>query len=352
MTKRYDYMKNKSHYSIAESHKICTSFKEAVIEGLKVLAEKNDFNLYQKDINLSGDTQCNNYKIIVKFVPDNTLIIKQTKLGALNKNGVEMVELGFEWPQASPKTKKLIQSVKEKYYLQTRLFFEILPSVFNQLLNFEKQTYFSKRIYGALFSILKIYDLEFLRLNDKVTKLKKSKAKIIQNQYQKWLTMNNTIHNAEIFKDQYGLSNIIDGLMKDIQGTVNFIDHLVINNSNHQYSVTCSQQLELTINMLNSDLFAFSTLKKLSGESVNKMNSWDSLIINSLNMLITIDPLINNSLINLFIQDPEKGKKIIDLLQVFGEKQIRKVNYQEDYPLYDTMLKGYYLNDGTNTISD
>lgn len=45
MTKRYDCIKNKSHYSIAESHKICTSFKEAVIEGLKVLAEKNDLKL-------------------------------------------------------------------------------------------------------------------------------------------------------------------------------------------------------------------------------------------------------------------------------------------------------------------
>ena len=76
------------------------------------------------------------------------------------------------------------------------------------------------------------------------------------------------------------------------------------------------------------------------------------LIVDSLNMLVRIDPLINDLIITLFAKKPKEGRAIIDKLWSYDQERNVFPKYQDDLPLYDSYLKKYYVNDGTNTIHD
>ena len=336
---------------ILKGTSICRSFKAAVSEGLTLLAKKEGFSLDQKVANFEDTASHNDYEVIVKFDLNNTLIIRQNVLGV--KNMEEVVGLDFDWPQASPSAKRLIQKLKEKYGNKTQFFGEILPSVFEQLMCFEKQTYFFDRIYSTLFTILKIYDLDYLQMNDMVQRLMISKTKIIQKQYQKWLMMNRgTTLDIVNPKARYDLMNMINRLKIDTFSIIDFICHLVIDNSESRPSIGCSQQLTLMFNMLDNDLVAYSLFERILGGDADKTNMWDNLIVDILNSLIMISPLINKGIINLFIQDPDKGQNIVHEIEKYGKEQTHFTSYQDDYPLYDDILKKYCINDGTGTISD
>ena len=331
---------NSHQYKSINSVKTCTSFEEAFGEGLNILAKKDGFDLHSiKSPTLNKSIPKNNYQVVVKFTGNNTLIISQTKLYSIEG----MVELDVEWPQASKSAKEMVKSIKSRHSYQIAAFFEILPSIFDKLLSFKNQTYFSTHLYGDMLSILKIYALDYLKLNNKFISLIHKKTRNIQNKYQEWLKNGN-----KQFEPQY-LTNMIDRLDNDLLSKANFIDHLTIDTT---ASLKCSQQLSATLNMLENDWLAISTFNKLVNEDLNQTYSWDKLIINSLNILVSIDSTINNALMNLFLQNPEKGQSIVNELQKYGKKQFNLPANQDDYPLYDSFLKKYYTNDGTNTISD
>lgn len=330
-------------YEMINSNKIYETFEEGVEAGLDLLAKKDGFDLYGKSPTLSNSIPKNSYRVVVKFADDNALIISQKNLSSMEG----MVELDFEWPQASEFAQKMVQDVKDRHPYQTTAFFEVLPSVFSKLLSFKNRTYFSDHLYGDVLSVLKIYDLDYLNLNSVFKFLIQEKAKSIQSKYQEWLRDIDQQSNKQ--NEFQRLTTIIDGLDDSCLSDVNFIDHLTIDSTT---SLKCSQQLSLTFNMLDNNMLAFSTFNKLANDNLNHATSWDELIINSLNMLVSIDPIINNALIDLFIQNPKKGQSIVDTLQKYGKKQTASPAYQDDYPLYDSILRKYYANDGTNTISD
>lgn len=330
---------NSYQYESINSVKKCTSFEEAFDEGLNLLAKKDGFDLHSiKSPTLNKSLPKNDYEVVVNFADNNTLIISQRNINTIEG----MIELDVKWPQASEFVKKMVKSIKARQSYQTAVFFEILPSIFNKLLSFKNKTYFSTYLYRDMLSILKIYDLDYLKLNNKFISLIHKKTGNIQNKYQEWLKNGN-----RQFEPRY-LTNIINGLDNNLLSKANFIDHLIIDST----ALKCSQQLAVTLNMLQNDWFAFATFKKLVNEDINQINSWDELIVGGLNMLVSVDPTINSALINLFLEDPKKGQSIANTLREYGRKQTNFPTDQEDYPLYDSILKKYHMNDGTNTISD
>lgn len=331
---------NSHQYETISSVSTCTSFEEAFEEGLNLLAKKDGFDLStMKSPTLDKSMSEDNYQVVVKFTGNNTLIIKQTKLHSIEG----MIELDVEWPQASKFAKEMVKSIKARHSYQTAVFFEVLPSIFNKLLSFKNKTYFSTYLYGDMLSMLKIYDLDYLKQNKAFNSLLKKKAQNIKTKYQKWL------RNVDSKTGLQYLTNMIDGLDDNLLNKANFIDHLEIDTP---ASLKCSQQLTVTLNMLQNDWLAFATFKKLVNEDINQINSWDELIVGGLNMLVSVDPTINSALINLFLEDPKKGQSIANTLREYGRKQTNFPTDQEDYPLYDSILKKYHMNDGTNTISD
>lgn len=325
---------------IDKHKKMCTSFEEAFEEGLSLLARKDGFDLHSiKSSTLNKSKPENNYQVVVNFTGNNTLIISQRNLKSMEG----MVELDVEWPQASKIAKEIVKSIKKRHAYQTRVFYEMLPSIFSKLLSFKNKTYFSTYLYGDILSKLKIYDLDYLKLNDTFNSLVQKKTQNIKNKYQEWLR--NVDNKTEL---RYFIT-MIDRLDDNLLSKANFIDHLTIDTP---ASIKCSYQLAVTLNMLKNDWFSFATFNKLAKENLNQVNSWDKLIISSLNALVSLDSTINNALINLFLQNPEKGQSIVDTLQKYGMKQTNFLTGQEDYPLYDSVLKKYYMNDGTDTISD
>lgn len=331
---------NSHQYETISSVSTCTSFEEAFEEGLNLLAKKDGFDLStMKSPTLDKSMSEDNYQVVVKFTGNNTLIIKQTKLHSIEG----MIELDVEWPQASKFAKEMVKSIKARHSYQTAVFFEVLPSIFNKLLSFKNKTYFSTYLYGDMLSMLKIYDLDYLKQNKAFNSLLKKKAQNIKTKYQKWL------RNVDSKTGLQYLTNMIDGLDDNLLNKANFIDHLEIDTP---ASLKCSQQLTVTLNMLQNDWLAFATFKKLVNEDINQINSWDELIVGGLNMLVSVDPTINSALINLFLEDPKKGQSIANTLREYGMKQTNFPTDQEDYPLYDSILKKYHMNDGTNTISD
>lgn len=331
---------NSHQYETISSVSTCTSFEEAFEEGLNLLAKKDGFDLStMKSPTLDKSMSEDNYQVVVKFTGNNTLIIKQTKLHSIEG----MIELDVEWPQASKFAKEMVKSIKARHSYQTAVFFEVLPSIFNKLLSFKNKTYFSTYLYGDMLSMLKIYDLDYLKQNKAFNSLLKKKAQNIKTKYQKWL------RNVDSKTGLQYLTNMIDGLDDNLLNKANFIDHLEIDTP---ASLKCSQQLTVTLNMLQNDWLAFATFKKLVNEAINQINSWDELIVGGLNMLVSVDPTINSALINLFLEDPKKGQSIANTLREYGMKQTNFPTDQEDYPLYDSILKKYHMNDGTNTISD
>ena len=237
----------------------------------------------------------------------------------------------------------MVKRIKEIHSYQTPVFFEVLPSIFNKLLSFKNKTYFSTYLYGDMLSMLKIYDLDYLKQKTAFNSLLKKKAQNIKTKYQKWL------RNVDSKTGWQYLTIMIDGLDDNLLNKANFIDHLEIDTP---ASLKCSQQLTVTLNMLQNDWLAFATFKKLVNEDINQINSWDELIVGGLNMLVSVDPTINSALINLFLEDPKKGQSIANTLREYGMNQTNFPTDQEDYPLYDSILKKYHMNDGTNTISD
>ena len=335
---------DKSEYELVNSSKICNSFEAAVHKGLTLLAEKNGFKIQQQDIFLKNEVPKSDYKIVVKFAKDNTLIITQEDLGPMGRYGEDTIRLSFDWPQASESTKRMIKSIKN-----TGFFYELLPTVINELIYYQTRTYFTKRLYRSLFVTLKMYDLDYLELKDDVMALNQSSAKIIQKKYHDWLKIkqNNTDHDILSH-----LTYFIENMDKKAESCINFVDHLLIN-TDPEPTVICSQQLNLTINLLQSDLFSFSTFETLlKSKKLDTKSSWDTLSVDSLNMLSQIDPLINNLIIIMFTKKPKKSRDTIDKLWSYSQEQNTLPGYQEDRPLYDSYLKRYYVNDGTNTIYD
>lgn len=342
---------DKSEYELVNSSKICNSFEAAVHKGLTLLAGKNGFKIQQQDILLKSETPKANYSITVKFDNDNTLIITQDDLGPMGRYGEDMIRLSFDWPQASESTKRMIKSIKN-----TGFFYELLPTVLNELMCYKTRTYFAKRLYRSLFTMLKIYDLDYLELKDDVMALNQSTAGIIQTKYHDWLKekQNNKDHDSFNMNRNLlsHLTYFVENIDKDVESRINFIDHLVIN-TDPKLSVVCSQRLNLTINLLRSDLFSFSTFETLlKSKKLDIKSSWDALIVDSLNMLVRIDPLINDLIITLFAKKPKEGRAIIDKLWSYDQERNVFPKYQDDFPLYDSCLKKYYVNDGTNTIHD
>ena len=350
-----------TEYETVNSNKTCKSFEDAVREGLSLLAEKDGFKLDHKEIVLlEGEAPKVNYKVTVKFDSSNTLIIKQKSLGSQEGRykWASNLSLDFEWPQASDLAKQMVRRTKERFPFKTKTSFELIPDFFKELLEFKTKTYFSDSIYSTLFTILKIYDLDYLEMNNKVESLLQEKAKEIQIKYQNWLSTINKQDKKAFSKDRKSLlylTDIIESLDQNTQGGINFIDHLIIDTSTSQPSIKCSQQLTLTFNMLKADLLVSSLFNMLSDDEyhhqyLNFSTSWDALMINGLNMLVAIDPFINKAIINLLIQNPKEGRKIINTLQDFGKESTHFPENQDDYPLYDSMIKHYYINDGTNTL--
>ena len=338
ITSRKNIKENTSKYECINSSKVCDNFESAVHVGLTLLAEKNGFKIQQQDVILKSKAPKSDYKITVKFAKDNTLIITQNDLGQAGRQGEDMIRLSFDWPQASDQTKQMIKNISNAAF-----FYELLPTLLNELIYYQTRTYFSKRLYRSRFSLLKIYDLDYLGLQDEVMALEHRDARIIQNKYHDWLQNN---------KDRDLLSHLIENIDKNIESHINFIDHLVIN-TDPKPSVICSRQLNLTINLLHSNLFSCSTfMTLLKRERLEVKSSWDILIVDSLNSLIQIDPLINDLIITLFIKKPKEGRTAVDKLWSYTKEQKLFSDYEDDRPLYDSYLKGYYINDGTNTISD
>lgn len=334
---------NSHQYESINSVKKCTSFEEAFDEGLNLLAKKDGFDLHSiKSPTLNKSLPENDYEVVVNFADNNTLIISQRNINTIEG----MVELDVKWPQASEFAKEIVKSIKERHSYQTTAFFEVLPVFFNKLLSFPNKTYFSNYLYGDMLSVLKIYDLDYLKQNKAFNSLLKKKAQNIKTKYQKWL------RNVDSKTGLQYLTNMIDGLDDNLLNKANFIDHLEIDTP---ASLKCSHQLTVTLNMLQNDWLAFATfanLSKVAKEDLNQENSWDKLIIGVLDALVSLDSTINNALINLFIRNPEKGQNIINTLQAYEEKQINFSVDQNDYPLYDTITKKHYMNDGTDTILD
>ena len=203
---------NTSKYECINSSKVCDNFESAVHMGLTLLVEKNGFKIQQQDVILKSEAPKSDYKITVKFANNNVLIITQKDLGQVGRQGEDMIRLSFDWPQASDQTKQMIKNISN-----TGFFYELLPTLLNELIYYQTRTYFSKRLYRSLFSLLKIYDLDYLGL---VMALEHRDARIIQNKYHDWLQNN---------KDRDLLSHLIENIDKNIESHINFIDHLVIN---------------------------------------------------------------------------------------------------------------------------
>ena len=326
---------NTSKYECINSSKVCDNFESAVHMGLTLLVEKNGFKIQQQDVILKSEAPKSDYKFTVKFANNNVLIITQKDLGQVGRQGEDMIRLSFDWPQASDQTKQMIKNISN-----TGFFYELLPTLLNELIYYQTRTYFSKRLYRSLFSLLKIYDLDYLGL---VMALEHRDARIIQNKYHDWLQNN---------KDRDLLSHLIENIDKNIESRINFIDHLVIN-TDPKPSIIFSRPLNLTINLLHSNLFSYSTfMTLLKRKRLEVKSSWDILIVDSLNSLIQIDPLINDLIITLFIKKPKEGRTAVDKLWSYTKERKLFSDYEDDRPLYDPYLKGYYINDGTNTISD
>lgn len=342
---------DKSEYELVSASKDCDDFEAAVRKGLNLLAEKNGFRIQQQDIFLKNEAPKSNYQITVKFAKDNTLIITQDDLGPMGRYGEDMIKLSFDWPQASEFTKQMIKSIQN-----TGFFYTLLPTVLNELMCYKTRTYFAKRLYRSLFTMLKMYDLDYVELKDDVITLNQSTAGIIQTKYHDWLKKKQNNKDHDSFNMNHDLLShltyFVENIDKDIESRINFIDHLVIN-TDSEPSVVCSQQLNLTINLLQSDLFSFSTFETLlKSKKLDIKSSWDALIVDSLNMLVRIDPLINDLIITLFAKKPKEGRAIIDKLWSYDQERNVFPKYQDDFPLYDSCLKKYYVNDGTNTIHD
>lgn len=342
---------DKSEYELVSVSKDCDDFEAAVRKGLNLLAEKNGFRIQQQDIFLKNEAPKSNYQITVKFAKDNTLIITQDDLGPMGRYGEDMIKLSFDWPQASEFTKQMIKSIQN-----TGFFYTLLPTVLNELMCYKTRTYFAKRLYRSLFTMLKMYDLDYVELKDDVITLNQSTAGIIQTKYHDWLKKKQNNKDHDSFNMNHDLLShltyFVENIDKDIESRINFIDHLVIN-TDSEPSVVCSQQLNLTINLLQSDLFSFSTFETLlKSKKLDIKSSWDALIVDSLNMLVRIDPLINDLIITLFAKKPKEGRAIIDKLWSYDQERNVFPKYQDDFPLYDSCLKKYYVNDGTNTIHD
>lgn len=342
---------DKSEYELVSASKDCDDFEAAVRKGLNLLAEKNGFRIQQQDILLKSEKPKTNYQITVKFAKDNTLIITQDDLGPMGRYGEDMIKLSFDWPQASEFTKQMIKSIQN-----TGFFYTLLPTVLNELMCYKTRTYFAKRLYRSLFTMLKMYDLDYVELKDDVITLNQSTAGIIQTKYHDWLKKKQNNKDHDSFNMNHDLLShltyFVENIDKDIESRINFIDHLVIN-TDSEPSVVCSQQLNLTINLLQSDLFSFSTFETLlKSKKLDIKSSWDALIVDSLNMLVRIDPLINDLIITLFAKKPKEGRAIIDKLWSYDQERNVFPKYQDDFPLYDSCLKKYYVNDGTNTIHD
>ena len=342
---------DKSEYELVSASKDCDDFEAAVRKGLNLLAEKNGFRIQQQDIFLKNEAPKSNYQITVKFAKDNTLIITQDDLGPMGRYGEDMIKLSFDWPQASEFTKQMIKSIQN-----TGFFYTLLPTVLNELMCYKTRTYFAKRLYRSLFTMLKMYDLDYVELKDDVITLNQSTAGIIQTKYHDWLKKKQNNKDHDSFNMNHDplshLTYFVENIDKDIESRINFIDHLVIN-TDSKPSVVCSQQLNLTINLLQSDLFSFSTFETLlKSKKLDIKSSWDALIVDSLNMLVRIDPLINDLIITLFAKKPKEGRAIIDKLWSYDQERNVFPKYQDDFPLYDSCLKKYYVNDGTNTIHD
>lgn len=342
---------DKSEYELVSASEVCDDFEAAVHKGLNLLAEKNGFKIQQQDIFLKNEAPKSNYQITVKFAKDNTLIITQDDLGPMGRYGEDMIKLSFDWPQASEFTKQMIKSIQN-----TGFFYTLLPTVLNELMCYKTRTYFAKRLYRSLFTMLKMYDLDYVELKDDVITLNQSTAGIIQTKYHDWLKKKQNNKDHDSFNMNHDLLShltyFVENIDKDIESRINFIDHLVIN-TDSEPSVVCSQQLNLTINLLQSDLFSFSTFETLlKSKKLDIKSSWDALIVDSLNMLVRIDPLINDLIITLFAKKPKEGRAIIDKLWSYDQECNVFPKYQDDFPLYDSCLKKYYVNDGTNTIHD
>lgn len=330
---------DKSEYELVSASEVCDDFEAAVHKGLTLLAEKNGFKIQQQDILLKSEKPKTNYQITVKFAKDNTLIITQDDLGPMGRYGEDMIRLSFDWPKASESTKQMIKSIKN-----TGFFYALLPTVLNELMYYQTRTYFAKRLYRSLFTMLKIYELDYLELKDDVIALNQSTAGIIQTKYHDSFNMNHDLLSH--------LTYFVENIDKDAESRINFIDHLVIN-TDPKSSVVCSQQLNLTINLLQSDLFSFSSFETLlRSKKLDIKSSWDALIVDSLNTLVRIDPLINDLIITLFAKKPKEGRAIIEKLWFYDQERNVFPKYQDDFPLYDSYLKKYYVNDGTNTIYD
>lgn len=146
---------DKSEYELVSASEVCDDFEAAVHKGLTLLAEKNGFKIQQQDILLKSEKPKTNYQITVKFAKDNTLIITQDDLGPMGRYGEDMIRLSFDWPKASESTKQMIKSIKN-----TGFFYALLPTVLNELMYYQTRTYFAKRLYRSLFTMLKIYELD------------------------------------------------------------------------------------------------------------------------------------------------------------------------------------------------
>lgn len=184
---------DKSEYELVSASEVCDDFEAAVHKGLNLLAEKNGFKIQQQDIFLKNEAPKSNYQITVKFAKDNTLIITQEDLGSMGRYGEDMIKLSFDWPQVSESTKQMIKSIQN-----TGFFYTLLPTVLNELMFYKTRTYFAKRLYRSLFTMLKIYDLDYLELKDDVIALNQSTAGIIQTKYHDWLKekQNNKDHDS------------------------------------------------------------------------------------------------------------------------------------------------------------
>lgn len=104
--------------------------------------------------------------------------------------------------------------------------------------------------------MLKIYDLDYLKQNKAFNSLLKKKAQNIKTKYQKWL------RNVDSKTGLQYLTNMIDGLDDNLLNKANFIDHLEIDTP---ASLKCSQQLTVTLNMLQNDWLAIVNRIKRRG---------------------------------------------------------------------------------------
>ena len=150
-------------------------------------------------------------------------------------------------------------------------------------------------------------------------------------------------------KARYDLMNMINRLKIDTFSIIDFICHLVIDNSESRPSIGCSQQLTLMFNMLDNDLVAYSLFERILGGDADKTNMWDNLIIFLPGGLGTIDEIFT-SIESKRANEHDNDIIIVNFNNYYDDliKQLNKMYKEKFADSYNKEL--YYIADNIDEV--